>query len=214
MRFLLTFPFAFLLCLTSCKEESSTSNSRSPRSPEVSKVGLLPLGSFPEADLLLARDSLSAYYKFDFVLLSAIEHPEMAWYPPRSRYRADSILVFLYEMRPDTLERIMALTTKDISTTKGEYADWGIMGLARLPGRTAVVSTFRIKRGAKDRAHFVERYARVVKHEFGHSLGLPHCPSRDCFMRDAEGKVSTLDEESGKLCLSCRQMVALELRNQ
>lgn len=201
-----------LLLLSACGDPTPVSQPDRPEKPKVKMAGILPLGDIPDKDVHLAMDSLGAYYAFDLVLMPRAELPEMAWYPPRARYRADSILKFLNASIPDSLDRIVALTNKDISTTKGGFADWGIMGLARLPGRVCVVSSFRTRRGTKGRAHFEERFARVVKHEFGHTLGLPHCPSPKCFMRDANGRVSTVDEEGGTLCGDCSRKVAPALR--
>ena len=40
---------------------------------------------------------------------------------------------------------------------------------------------------------FCDGYATddIVAHEFGHNLGLPHCPNKGCIMEDAKGTVST-----------------------
>ena len=38
--------------------------------------------------------------------------------------------------------------THDISTTKGRFPDWGVLGLGELPGTASVISSFRCHRGA------------------------------------------------------------------
>ncbi|MEM7038651.1 MAG: hypothetical protein AAF570_16820, partial [Bacteroidota bacterium] len=108
---------------------------------------------------------------------------------------------------PDSVAFIMGLTHKDISTTKGKYKDWGILGLGQLPGPSCVVSTFRLGRKARNKRHIRQRLARVARHELGHNLGLPHCPAEACFMRDAEGKLATVDEEGDLLCGASRAKV-------
>jgi archaemetzincin len=91
----------------------------------------------------------------------------------------------------------VGLTNKDISTDNGNIPDWGVMGLGYQPGKSCVVSTFRLsKRNLK------EQYFKVAIHELGHTQGLPHCPNKTCLMTDAEGKNNT-DKENG-FCEKCK----------
>ncbi|TYZ14482.1 Zn-dependent protease [Hymenobacter lutimineralis] len=121
--------------------------------------------------------------------------PRSAYYAPRHRYRADSLLHFLVgRHQPDTV--VIGLTQQDISTTKNEVRDWGVMGLGYCPGRACVISSFRLKR-----RNLSTQFYKVVLHEIGHTQGLPHCTTRTCFMRDAEGGNPT-DEETS-FCRAC-----------
>ncbi len=122
--------------------------------------------------------------------------PQQAWYAPRNRYRADSIIAWLHRRTgPDTIT--IGLTDKDISTTKGQVADWGVMGLGYRPGNACMVSTFRLSK-SKTKSQFY----KVALHELGHTAGLPHCPDTNCYMRDAEGG-NPLDTETG-FCYKCK----------
>jgi archaemetzincin len=40
---------------------------------------------------------------------------------------------------------VLGITDKDISSTKGVHADWGVMGLGFCPGSACVISSFRVK---------------------------------------------------------------------
>ena len=131
--------------------------------------------------------------------------PKDAFYEPRRRYRAEILLDHLDGWLPADCDRIVGITHKDISTTKGKYEDWGILGLGRVPGKSCVVSSFRVrKKLAKVPAD--ERLARVAIHELGHTLGLSHCPNVGCLMEDAQGSVVTIDRET-HLCERCLQEV-------
>lgn len=113
-----------------------------------------------------------------------------------SRYRADSILVFLSDIKPDTIDKVIGLTSSDISTTRtlmvdGEtktYSDYGILGLGRRPGDVCVVSTYRTKT--------LETFSKTTIHEFMHTLGVPHCEHKLCIMQDGKGSGKNMIEST------------------
>ncbi len=136
----------------------------------------------------------------------AIPLPSSAYYAPRRRYKADRLLAFLnarFEGQPRE-ERVLGLTSRDISTHTERFADWGILGLADLHGRAAVVSSFRMQRRARSPEQSRWRMTTTAVHEVGHVLGLPHCTESRCLMRDAEGTMDTVDAGDGRLGPSCR----------
>jgi archaemetzincin len=134
------------------------------------------------------------------------ELPKRAYYRPRGRYRAEILLEVLAELarqRTERTERILGLTSVDISTSKPPHEDWGILGLASVGGQACVLSSFRCQRRAKSSAHAVTRLAKTAVHELGHTFGLEHCPNRGCLMEDGGGSVLTTDRETD-LCSACR----------
>ncbi len=171
--------------------------------PGVCRVCVQPLGTLPPAHIELVREAIESTYGVETHVLTATPLPAHAWYAPRKRHRADVILDFLADRKPSDCDKVVALTTKDISVTKGEHKDWGILGLGSLDRGVCVVSSFRVRRKLADTPP-EERHARVAIHELGHAMGLGHCPNADCFMRDAGGTVETLDDEH-QLCGRCRR---------
>jgi archaemetzincin len=151
--------------------------------------------------------ALRAFFPIEVRALDCQELPKAAYFLPRKRYRAERLLAYLNLRMPKDGWRILGLTDSDISTTKDQYQDWGVMGLGELPGTATVVSSFRCRKKARDAAHAVERLAKVAVHEIGHTLGLPHCPTRGCLMEDAMGKVATTDRERD-FCPRCRALAA------
>jgi archaemetzincin len=129
------------------------------------------------------------------ILRKAMPLPSPAYYPARDRYRADSLLQYLSNLgTTDTI--LLGLTNKDISTTKGQVADWGIMGLGQNPGNACIVSTYRLSKTDEDGQLY-----KLSLHELGHTLGLGHCTDKTCIMRDAEGG-NHLNVETG-FCAVC-----------
>ena len=49
-------------------------------------------------------------------------------------------------------------------------------------------------------------FIKVVVHELGHTTGLPHCPDKTCYMRDAKGGDHS-DNEKG-FCENCKRHLA------
>ncbi len=177
------------------------------------KIGLLRLGHFDDHYFSQAKKEIAQFYNAEVVDLGEKALPKLAYYAPRNRYRADKLIAWLREIRPDSVDFIMGLTASDISHTKGDIADYGIMGLAYNPGRSGVVSMFRVGKGAKDKSHVADRYSKLVLHELGHNFGLAHCSNaKHCLMRDACGTVKTLDGEDKSVCEKCKARLGKLLR--
>ncbi len=136
-----------------------------------------------------------AYVKLN----EAIPLPTAAYYAPRDRYRADTIIAWLAK-RAKGNSIVIGLTQRDISTSNDAIKDWGVMGLGYSPGKACVVSTFRLHKN-----NLSEQLYKVAIHELGHTFGLPHCASKSCFMAAAEGK-NHLDAES-VFCTSCMNIM-------
>lgn len=177
--------------------------------PAVRVVALMPIGEVKDETIEVAMKSIESAYGWRVDLMEPRELPEKAYYKPRKRYRAEKLLDWLIERKPREADKIMGLTEVDISTTKGKHEDWGICGLALLDGEAAVVSTFRIKRklgkvkGQERHEKYLARLTDLTAHEFGHNLGLEHCPTEGCIMEDAKGTVTTFNRSTGELCDDC-----------
>lgn len=126
-----------------------------------------------------------------------ISLPKHAFYKSRNRYRADTLINFLKTKTPSGFVTI-GLTNKDISHTKGNIQDYGIMGLGYRPGSSCIISNYRL-----DKINLNEQLFKLAVHELGHTQGLPHCPIKTCYMRDAEGKNHKNEETS--FCSKCKQ---------
>lgn len=125
--------------------------------------------------------------------------PAQSYYSLRKRYRADFLIRYLNQPGDsDTI--VIGLTSRDISTTKGDISDWGIMGLGLCPGNACIVSSFRL-----DKINLSDQFYKVAIHELGHTQGLSHCNDKTCYMRDAKGG-NVLNEEKG-FCSKCESFL-------
>ena len=165
-------------------------------------IAIQPLGAVSIQTRQAIKFRLEKIYFATVTVLPAKPIPKGAFYPPRSRYRADKLLPILATNKK--FDKVIGITNADISTTKLPYADWGVFGLGQLCGRSCVVSNFRLH--MKGALSCTERLCRVAVHEIGHTLGLDHCPTLHCTMSDAKGALKTVDEETG-FCALCRRRV-------
>ena len=161
-------------------------------------IDLQPFDDLPKEYLNYVHSELKKMYA-DIEIKKSIPLPKLAWYAPRRRYRADSLIRFLSRITPEG-HLTIGLTTKDISTTNGDIKDWGIMGLGYCPGKSCIASSYRLNKGNK-----LLQLFKVSIHELGHTQGIPHCPLKTCYMQDAEGKNRT-DEEVG-FCEKCKNVL-------
>jgi archaemetzincin len=180
------------------------------------KVGIQPYADFSKAKTDTVAKIIHTFYGVETIILPKKSHHISTFTKAKSpRYRADKIIKLQKVELADSLDYIIGLTEKDISTSKKEngkikepihkYQDWGIMGLAYCPGESCVVSTFRIQH--KNKAVHFMRLKKVTVHEFGHNLGLPHCPDKKCVMTDAVESVATIDKAQLALCKKCSNQI-------
>lgn len=159
-----------------------------------------PLGRHEPYLVQAAARGVRVVYGFPVQLLPATDFPTSAWTPARKRWRADHLLDWLAQTRPEACSMVVGLTSEDISTTKGPHDDWGVFGLAQIKGRSAMVSSFRLREGARPQQSRLRRVVKITNHEVGHVLGLRHGGALGCLMNDALGRVQTVDRMSGLLC--------------
>lgn len=181
-------------------------------------IGIQPFGEFNKSLIDTVKNSIEQVYGIRVEILPNKPLPKFAFVNFKSpRYRADSIIRLLKREKPDSIDYVLGLTSKDISTTKRDknrevkkpeykYLDWGVFGLGFKPGPSCVVSTYRIK--SKDHKKFIERFKKICIHELGHNMGLKHCDySEKCVMRDAAETIKTVDQVDLKLCKECKLQI-------
>lgn len=170
-------------------------------------VAILPMDCSDKELCEILSKQITLFYGFKAEILAETSLPDCAYYKPRNRYRADTLLNYLLRNRPEKYDYIIGVTAKDISCTSEPYEDWGVFGLGFMPGKSCVISTFRLKKNMKSKEHFQERVIKVALHELGHNIGLDHCPAKNCMMQDAEGTIRSVDEEKIEVCSSCKAKI-------
>lgn len=198
----------FSILLLNCENSNILNFTAQP-----TKVAIQPFGQFPKDIMTEVQMGIDSMYDIESTILSPIDLPKQAYYSPRNRYRADSLIRYLKRIKPAEYDKILGVTTSDISTTKDKYKDYGIMGLGFMPGKSCVSSIYRTQRGAINRKHLISRFRKITIHELGHNFGLPHCTyDPKCLMQSAKGKATTIDKADEILCENCRRQIKHVLR--
>ena len=165
-------------------------------------VALLPFNDADTDVVQQLKRELEKQLTVELSVLDKTALPANAFYKPRQRYIADSLLVFLSAVNNGKAEKIIGLTVKDIATRKGDIENWGILGLGTCPGEACIISTFRAGKKKIAYKDFLRRITPLALHELGHTYGLEHCPVQSCLMKDAEGKMKL--DNGNAYCNKCR----------
>lgn len=120
-----------------------------------------------------------------------------AWDVDRAQLDARKALDALFDGRsPDAVVELH-VTALDLYEPGKPY----VFGLASLPDRTAILSLARLEGEAPGQEE--QRLRTLVRHEFGHAVGLDHHDVEDCVMRQ-DPTVASLDEAPEGPCVACR----------
>jgi archaemetzincin len=215
--FCLSILIIFLSACSDNGEQANYSKTPIPHKPEEAIICIQPIGKVDKIMLDSVKKTLAKAYPFKIEIGKEIDLPKY-YKSPRGpqRYRADSIIRCLQRLDIKA-HRIVGITGYEICTTKHDstgaikkpeyrYKDWGIFGLGFCPGRSCVVSYYYLKQRSK--SLMMSRLRKITIHEVGHTLGLPHCPDKNCVMTDACEKITTIDNTKGVLCERCRKNIA------
>ena len=166
-------------------------------------IYIQPLGKVTPVYIEQIKKSVKSFYGYDCILKNKIEVTPDILSKITKRVEANKLL-----KKYNSPKNTLIITEKDICHFKDKLRpDYGIFGLGLRPGKTCVISIFRLKRGVS-KQKTLERLEKVVLHEIGHNLGLNHCfNNKECMMNDACGTIKQVDKEKVWFCKKCWNLI-------
>lgn len=177
-------------------------------------IAIQPFGDFNNRQLASIRNGISALFRTPVIILKPVDMPLTYRAAGEDRFSADSLIMFLSKFTNDTIVDVVGLTHNDIYTIREYktreknvpvvlYEPKGIFGYGYVSGNSCVVSDYRLM--SNDQQLLNDRLRKVIIHEIGHNLGLPHCATDTCAMY--EGDIPALDKCNGNYCNKCRRVL-------
>ena len=169
----------------------------------MSTLQLLRVGPFEPALARALAQNLEAEFQAPCELLPRIADPEFAFHPERQQYHSSEILAWMETQITPATWRLLAVTAADLYIPILTF----VFGEARLDGKTAVVSTHRLRQEfyglPADTELLRARLVREAVHELGHTFALRHCHDWQCVMASSSS-VEAIDLKGAALCPLCR----------
>ncbi len=171
------------------------------------RLGVAPIG---ESTMLAAKviaAHIEGFLELPCAILPGFPPPEFAFDPGRLQYDAGRIIEGYETREQGGCSKLVCVMAGDLFVPIFSH----VFGEARLGGRVALVSLYRLGRTGDGRPlrseQLLMRGAKVALHELGHLFALTHCSDPGCLMYFT-GDCNELDRVPLLFCRYCRQFLA------
>jgi len=169
-------------------------------------ITILSFGRFEKG--FLDKISVAVMHEFNCSIIIKEAHVDISEFydPIRRQYNGDKLLKKVDTLNGHKDSKTIGLFNVDLFIPILTY----IFGQAQLNGKTAIASQYRLNNERygmpPDENLLLQRFAKEVIHELGHTFGLIHCHTPTCVMRSST-YVEDIDQKKGQFCLNCRTII-------
>jgi archaemetzincin len=170
------------------------------------KITLKPLGSVADGTMEKLRDRVGSIFHCPVEIEAGSSDLAQAYDPKRKQYYSSRLLASLKKLERD--ERLVGVADVDLYVPRLNF----VFGEADVVSGTAIVSLCRLRQEyyglTPDEALFLQRAAKEIAHELGHTFGLGHCSNNRCVMHFSNSLADT-DLKEARFCNMCRPKIIL-----
>ncbi|MDH5783517.1 MAG: archaemetzincin family Zn-dependent metalloprotease [Candidatus Bathyarchaeota archaeon] len=173
------------------------------------RIAILCIGTVDEDILTKIQSGLSEIYPETacLVLDEIMPIPADAYDKARQQFHSTHILAKINNyVKRTQADSILGITEVDLYVPHLNF----VFGEATCPGKTAIISLFRLKPEFYEHPAnpelFINRCVKEAVHEIGHTLGLKHCQNPTCVMFFSNSILDT-DRKKKTFCEKCHPKV-------
>lgn len=172
-------------------------------------LAIVPVGSALDSQIEALLPVLSKKLQINPTLLPPLADVDEAFNSKRNQYHSTRIIAILEgEENLRQYSKIAGVTSLDLYNP-GMDGQGFVIGEARCPGRSCIVSSARLRSSNKTNELEV-RIRKEVLHEIGHMKGLRHCPKLKCVMSRSINVIN-IDTKGDDFCNECRHELGFQL---
>jgi len=168
------------------------------------KITLKPVGDVADGTVEKLSDRVGSVFHCPVETRAGFGDSTEAYDPQRRQYDSSKLLTSLGKAERE--ERVVGITDVDLYVPRLHF----VFGEADIGSGTAIVSLCRLRQEYcgldPDEALLLERAAKEIVHELGHTFGLEHCPNGNCVMHFSNSLADT-DVKEVHFCDKCRPKI-------
>jgi archaemetzincin len=178
-------------------------------------IAIIAIGRLDSAVFKEAERSAHDLFGCETRCCGPLDIPSGSFDARRKQHSSVAFMLALSRGGFEDFERVIGITEADLFIPMLTF----VFGQAQFHGRVALVSVARLRPefygSLPDPDLLALRLKKEIGHELGHSLGLIHCPDRECLMSLATG-IQEVDRKAAGFCWSCGSRVsgAKEISNE
>ncbi|MBF0117616.1 MAG: hypothetical protein HQK79_02180 [Desulfobacterales bacterium] len=172
---------------------------------------LSPIGNWGDTSFLTyIIKEIERVFGYPSKISVLIDNIDFAFNSTRNQYHSTPILQKFSSLSPPNIMKILSLTDVDLFIPILTY----VYGEAELGGKSAILSTYRLKEELPPQNRDEVYLFRLIKeslHELGHTFNLRHCRDSKCLMHYARN-IRDVDNKTDNLCRYCKILLEDEIK--